>query len=54
MEKAIRVKLTAMYEFPTLEEAEAFADFKKGEGEECPELRALDVEVIDKAKKQPA
>ena len=50
MEKPIRVKVTAMYEFPTLEEAEAFSDFTKSEGEMIPEQHALLVEIIDKPK----
>ncbi len=50
MENPIKVKLTAMYEFSTLEEAEAFADFKKYEDADCEELCALDIQIIAKSK----
>jgi len=51
MEKPIKVKLVAMYEFSTLEEAEAFIDFKRDEGEDCEELCALDIQILDEPEK---
>lgn len=54
MEKPTRVKIMAEYIFPTEDEAEAFADFKRAEGVECPELHAISVEVVKSSKKQPA
>jgi hypothetical protein len=54
MEKAIRVRVSADYVFFNKDEAEAFMDFKRAEGAECPEMRSLSVDIVNDEKKQLA